>query len=301
MKPLLTLVCATLVVSLAVAGCGAQHAHAGSENTTADKAAPQPVEKGHAQVHGIRLYYEVHGPAGGVPLVLLNGGGSTIEVTYGRILPYLAQRRRVIALDEQNHGRSEHRAVPERFSDSANDVAELLRQLKIEHADVMGFSNGGSVAMQLALLHRGLVRKLIFAGSMTKKSGAPAQFWQSMASGTFEDMPQPLKDAFLAVNPDRAQLRDMYEKDAERMRNFVETSDDEVKSLTLATLIIAGDRDVSTPEHALELSRLLPNARLAILPGTHGAFLGELSGEERGTRYPELSAQLIENFLEDRY
>jgi pimeloyl-ACP methyl ester carboxylesterase len=292
---------AKLVLGLVLAGCSAQQAPAAAGTTVASKSVSQPSEKGHVEVNGIRLYYELHGPAGGVPLVLLNGGGSTIEVTYGQILPYLAQHRRVIALDEQNHGRSGHRRVPERFSDSARDVAELLRQLKIEQADVMGFSNGASVAMHVALLHRGLVRKLIFAGSMTKKSGAPAQFWEQMAKGTYADMPQELKAAFLAVNPDQAQLHDMYDKDSERMRNFVETSDDEVRSLNIPTLIIAGDRDVSTPEHAVELARLLPQARLLILPGTHGAFLGEELNKDRGAREPETSAQLIENFLEDRY
>jgi pimeloyl-ACP methyl ester carboxylesterase len=292
---------AKLVLSLALAGCGAPQAPAAASTTVAGKLESQPSEKGHADVNGIRLYYEVHGPVGGVPLVLLNGGGSTIEVTYGQILPYLARNRRVIALDEQNHGRSGHRTVPERFSDSARDVAELLRQLKIEQADVMGFSNGASVAMHVALLQRGLVRKLIFAASMTKKSGAPAQFWEQMAKGTYADMPQALKDAFLAVNPDQALLHDMYEKDSERMRNFVETSDAEVESLDIPTLIITGDRDVSTPEHAVELTRLLPQARLLILPGTHGAFLGDELNQERGARESEISAHLIENFLDGRY
>ena len=291
---------ATLIM-FALASCSAEEVPEASCTTLAAKPTSQPADKGFAEVNGIRIYYELHGPAGGVPLVLLHGGGSTIEVTYGRILPYLAQQRRVIALDEQNHGRSGHRTAAERFSDSAQDVADLLRQLGVKQADVMGFSNGASVAMQLALLHRGLVRKLIFAGSMTKKSGAPPQFWEQMAKGTFADMPQPLKDAFLAVNPDPAQLRDMYEKDAERMRNFVETSDDEVRTLTLPTLVISGDRDVPTPEHALELTRLLPNARLAILPGTHGAFLGEELNQNRVSREPELSAQLVDNFLEERY
>lgn len=257
--------------------------------------------KAYAQVNGIRLYYEVHGPAHGVPLVLLNGGGSTIEVTYGRILPYFARQRRVIALDEQNHGRSGHRAVPERFSDSADDVAALLAQLDVEQADVMGFSNGANVAMCLALQHRGLVRKLVFAAGMTKKSGAAPQFWAGMGNATFADMPQPLKDAFLAVNPDVALLHDMHAKDVERMQSFVEISDEAVKSLTIPTLIISGDRDVPSNEHAVELSRLLPHARLMILPGEHGTFLGELLGQDPGTRYPELSAQLIESFLEGRY
>ena len=286
---------------LSMTGCTHQ-VSAETRNTMANtKVDTTATVKAHAQINGIQLYYEVHGKAGGVPLVLLNGGGSTIEVTYGRILPYFAQQRRVIALDEQNHGRSGHRAIPERFRDSAEDVAALLKHLDIKQADVMGFSNGASVAMHLALQHRGLVRKLVFAASMTKKSGAAPQFWEGMSKGTFADMPQPLKDAFLAANPDVAQLHDMHEKDLERMQNFVETSDEDVKSLNIPTLIISGDRDVPTSEHAVELARLLPNARLMILPGEHGTFLGELLGPDRGTRYPELSAQLIENFLEERY
>jgi pimeloyl-ACP methyl ester carboxylesterase len=251
-------------------------------------------------VHGIPIYYELHGKASGVPLVLLHGGGSSIDVTYGRILPLLAQHRQVIALDEQNHGRSGHRDVPERFADSAEDVAALLHQLGVKRADVMGFSNGASVALQLALAQRGLVRKLIFAGSMTKKSGVPAQFWEAMQHGTFEDMPQPLKAAFLQVNPDQALLHDMYEKDSERMRSFVETSDDDVKSLNIPTLIVCGDRDVPTTEHAVELSRLFPDARLLILPGGHGTFLGEAPPQHDAVRYPELSAQLIQGFLDGK-
>lgn len=281
-------------VCLALVGCG------GAQLPPA-AAAPASPTRGYAEVNGIRLYYEVHGPNAGTPLVLLPGGGSTIETTYGRVLPYFAAHRRVIALDEQNHGRSGHRSIPERFTDSADDVAALLHQLGVAQADVLGFSNGGSVAMQLAIRHPAQVRKLVFAGSMTKKSGAPEQFWESMRNSSFADMPQALKDGFLAVNSDPAQLHDMYEKDAERMRNFVETSDEAMKSVTVPTLILAGDRDVSTPEHAVELLRLLPHARLLILPGGHGEFLGELLGGKSGFDYPELSARLVEGFLDERY
>ena len=103
--------------------------------------------------------------------------------------------------------------MPERFTASADDVAALLGQLEIEQADVMGFSNGASVAMQVAIRHPGLVRKLIFASSMTKKSGAPAQFWDAVSKATFADMPQPFKDAFLKVNPDPQKLHIMFERD----------------------------------------------------------------------------------------
>lgn len=283
-----------LAACVAIVGCAGQTPPAAS-------ARADSVERAYAQVNGIRLYYEVHGSAAGVPLVLLPGGGSTIETTYGRVLPYFAQHRRVIALDEQNHGRSGHRSIPERFTDSADDVAGLLEHLNVAQADVMGFSNGASVAMQLAIRHPARVRKLVFAASMTKKSGASAQFWEAMRNSRFADMPQPLKDGFLAVNDDPALLHDMYEKDVERMQNFVETSDEQVRSVNAPTLVLSGDRDVGTAEHAVELTRLLQHARLIILPGTHGEFLGELLTGNTRFEYPELSARLIEGFLDEKY
>jgi pimeloyl-ACP methyl ester carboxylesterase len=256
-----------------------------------------PMKSGFAPVNGISIYYQIHGQGGGVSLVLLHGGGSTIEVTFGKVLPLFARHRQVIAVDEQNHGRSGSRDVPERFTTSADDVAALLGHLGIEQADIMGFSNGASVAMQVAIRHPRLVRKLIFASSMTKKSGAPPQFWDAVGKATFADMPQPFKDAFLEVNPDPRRLHIMFERDAERMKNFVETSDEDVKSLKLPTLIIASDRDVPKPEHAVELARLIPGASLMILPGGHGEFLGDLLAGKEGSRYPELTVALIEDFL----
>ena len=288
-----------LVAGIALAGCSGSAASL--KPTPPSVAAPSatPVVKARAAVNGIQLYYEVHGDAAGTPLVLLHGGGSSIEVTYGQILPHFAQRRRVIALDEQNHGRSEHRNIPERFTDSADDVAALLRHLGIQQADVMGFSNGASVAMHVAVRHPGLVRKLVFAASMTKRSGTAAQFWEYIARGTFESMPQPLKDAHLKVDPDPTRLRDMYEKDAERMRSFVETPDAVVRTLALPTLIVSGDRDVPTPEHAVELFRLLPHARLLIVPGAHGELLGELGAGRHSARDAEVSAYLVQRFLDE--
>jgi pimeloyl-ACP methyl ester carboxylesterase len=288
---------AFMPTTLAFLLCGCGAARPGADVRTAAPAA-HPIERGHAAVNGIRIYYEVHGRAGDTPLVLLHGGGSSIDVTYGRVLPLFAQRRRVIALDEQNHGLSDHRSVPERFADSAEDVAALLQKLGVTRADLMGFSNGANVALEVAIRHPGLVRKLVFAASMTKRSGAAPQFWEMMSRSSFADMPQPLKDAFLKQVPDETKLRDMYEKDAERMRNFVEIGDDAVRSVRVPVLVIAGDRDVPTPEHALELSRLFPRAQLAILPGSHGEFLGEDAAGEPRSRYPEVSAWLIEAFLD---
>src|SRR5688500_353604 len=125
--------------ALALAGC-ARHAP-----MTTSKSAPRT--SGRAPVNGIDIYYEIHGEGAGTPLVLLHGGGSTIDVTYGEVLPLFARHRRVIAIEEQNHGRSGSRDIPERFTTSADDVAALLAHLQITKVDVMGFSNGASVAL----------------------------------------------------------------------------------------------------------------------------------------------------------
>jgi pimeloyl-ACP methyl ester carboxylesterase len=275
-------------------GCHSAHER-NSIMSTSDVGA---AKHGHLPVRGIRMYYEIHGEGGGVPLVLLHGGGSTIDVTYGRVLPLFARHRTVIAVEEQGHGRTTDRDARVRFDTSADDVAALLGQLQVERADVMGFSNGASVAMEVAIRHPALVRKLVFASSMTKRGGAAPQFWEFMARATFDDMPQPLKDAFLKVNPDPRKLRAMHDKDVERMQHFAEIGDDDVREVSAPTLIVLGDRDIPTLEHAVELTRLLPHAHLIVLPGGHGEYLGELIVANRSSRAPQWTVGLIEDFLD---
>ena len=257
----------------------------------------KPLESGHVPINGINMYYEVHGRQDGVPLVLLHGGGSTIEVTFGNVLPALAGRRRVIALEEQAHGRTTDRNTPVTFESSADDVAALLRHLQVDPADVFGFSNGASVALQVAIRHPELVRRMVFASSFTKRAGAQPQFWEFMKQADFSNMPQPLKDAFLKVNPDGQQLRTMHDKDAARMQSFTDIPDEALRSVRAPTLIVLGDQDIVTLEHAVELTRLISGARLLILPGGHGDYLGEAVMTQKHTRYPELTARLIDEFL----
>ncbi len=260
----------------------------------------KPIKTGHAPVNGIRMYYEVHGTGDGNPLVLLHGGGSTIDVTFGKVLPLFARTRTVIAVEERGHGRSTDREGPYTFEGSADDVAALLEYLQVGQADVFGFSNGASVALQLAIRHPAQVRKLVFASAMTRRDGARPELWEFMEQAEFSNMPQPLKDAFLRVNPDEEQLERMHDKDAARMRSFEDVPDELVRSVRAPTLIVLGDRDVVKPEHALELSRLIPDARLLILPGGHGDYLGEAVMMQSETRYPELTAGLIGEFLGSR-
>ena len=111
-------------------------------------------------------------------------------------------------------------------------------------------------------------------------------------------MPQPLKDAFLKVNPDPQKLRVMHDKDAERMRHFQDVGDDQLKTIRSHALIMIGDRDVVKPEHAIELSRLIPQSRLLMLPGGHGDYLGEIAAPPVDDRRLRASVELIEAFLD---
>lgn len=123
----------------------------------------QPKATGHyASVNGLKMYYEIHGT--GHPLVLLHGAFGTIDTDFGKVLPIFAKTRQVVAVEQQGHGRTGDVDRPLAFNQMAEDIAELLRQLKAENADFFGYSMGGGVAFQLALRHPGLVRKLVFAG-----------------------------------------------------------------------------------------------------------------------------------------
>lgn len=249
----------------------------------------------YAEVNGIRMYYEVHGS--GQPLVLIHGGGSTIQTSFGRLMPLLAKTRQVIAVELQAHGHTSDRDAPESFEQDADDVAELLRQLQVRTADVLGFSNGGSTALQVAIRHPGRVNKLIAISAIYRRDGMQPWFWDFMDQGSFADMPQLYKDAFLRINPDPAALRNMHDKDRARMLGFTDWKATDLQAITAPALIVASDRDVVRPEHALEMARLLPNGRLAVFLGGHGEFFGEAMSPHPESRVPELFAAMVEEFL----
>jgi pimeloyl-ACP methyl ester carboxylesterase len=250
----------------------------------------------YAHVNGLKMYYEIHGD--GFPLVLVHGGGSTIGTTFGRILPTLAKTHKVIAVEMQAHGHTADINRPLSFEQDADDIAALLKQLKINKADIFGFSNGASTTLQVAVRHPEVVNKIIVASTMYKKSGAFHGFWDMMAKAKFEEMPQAYKDAFLQINPDQDALYTMFKRDATRMQNFPEMTDEQIKSIKATALIIAGNMDVVTVEHAVEMHRNLEHSQLLIVPGGHGDYIGEISTVKQGvTDYPVL--KIIETFLKD--
>ncbi|MBS1601328.1 MAG: alpha/beta hydrolase [Bacteroidetes bacterium] len=247
-----------------------------------------------ANVNGIRMYYEIHGS--GSPLVLLHGGGSTIHTSFGRILPDLAKTHQVIAIELQAHGHTADRNAPVTFEQDAADVAELLQQLHIRRADIFGFSNGGQTALEIGIKHPGIVNKLVVASAFYKRDAVPAWFWKGFDDPKFSDMPQVYKDEYLKIK-DQAALMNMFQKDAQRMKNFKDWTDEEIRSIQAPTLVVIGDQDLPLPEHAAAMARLLPHGRLAILPGRHGEYFGEVLFAQKNSKEPEAFVEILNEFL----
>jgi pimeloyl-ACP methyl ester carboxylesterase len=157
---------------------------------------------GYAPINGLKMYYEIHGE-GRMPLVLIHGGGSTIDSTFGQLLPLLSSRNKVIAVELQAHGRTSDRETPESFEQDADDVAGLLKYLNASKANILGFSNGGTTTLQIAIRHPDLVNKIIVISSNYKERMIPG-FFEGMKNATLDNMPGPLKTAYLSVAPDKA-------------------------------------------------------------------------------------------------
>ncbi|MEX6689420.1 alpha/beta hydrolase [Danxiaibacter flavus] len=253
-------------------------------------------QKGYSEVNGIKMYYEIYGQ--GQPLVLLHGGGSTIQTTFGRVIPMLARHRKIIALELQAHGRTSDRNKDLSFEQDADDVATLLKNLNISKADFFGFSNGGTTTVQIAIRHPEIADKIILGSALCKRSGTPPEFWDFMNHARLENMPEKLKEAYMQVAPDPKGLQVMHDRDVKRMVNFKDIPDEQLKSIKAPALIVIGDKDVITPEHAVEMYRLIANSELAIIPGGHGDYIGEITTLKPNYKEEEFVIPMIEHFLD---
>ena len=262
-------------------------------STTASTLQAQETGK-YAEVNGLKMYYEIHGE--GYPLVLIHGGGSTIETTFGRILPALAKRNKVIAVEMQAHGRTADINREMTFEQDADDIATLLKQLGIGKANIFGFSNGASTTLQVAIRHPEIVNKIIVASTMYNRTGTFPGFWDMIQQATFEGMPQPYKDAFLRINPNKDALYAMYKRDITRMQGFKDIAREDIASITSPALVVCGNQDVVTVEHAVEMFRTLKHGQIAVFPGGHGDYIGELTTLGPG-HADHVALPVIEKFL----
>lgn len=253
-------------------------------------------KNGYSEVNGLKMYYEIHGQ--GKPIVLIHGGGSTIQTNFEKIIPLLSKNRKVIAVELQAHGRTNDRNADLTFEQDADDIATLVKNLNIDKADFLGFSNGGTTALQIAIRHPEIVDKMILCSALAKRNGVPDWFWGFMSQTKLENMPAQLKEGYKKVATDTNGLQVMHDRDAKRMVNFKDIPDEQIKSIKAPTLIIIADKDVITPEHAIELHRQIANSELAIIPGGHGQYIGEITTITPDFKESDLVVPMIEKFLD---
>jgi pimeloyl-ACP methyl ester carboxylesterase len=278
----------TLVISLAACT---------PTSTISSMSRSTPATPAHyANVNGLRMYYEDHGE--GRPLVLIHGGGSTVQTSFGVILPRLAHSHRVIAVEQQAHGHTADLDRPLSFEQMADDTAALLEQLQVRDADILGFSNGGMTTLQLAVRHPALIHRLVICSGFYAHAGfIPALREAFDQPPNADQMPKPLRDAYLAAAP-HPDLQAFVAKTVAMMRSFTDLSDDKLHAIEAPTLVMLGDQDVILPQHAVQLAKLVKRGQLAILPGAqHGTYLGVAESPPPDPRLLDIAFATIENFL----
>jgi pimeloyl-ACP methyl ester carboxylesterase len=218
----------------------------------------QPAEWHWAAIHGHRIYYAMQG--NGSTLVLLHGGGDSGEHSFARQLDIFSEHHRIVAPDQVGQGHTPDVSGPLTYTGMMDDTAALLHHLKLNRVDVVGFSDGGILALMLAVRHPELVRRLVISGVNIAPEGLNA-----------DDL-----DELRATQNPRPRTID------EKLAHLWLTSptESELSLPMLATieqpvLLISGDRDAITLEHTLKIFHALPQAELCVLPGTdHATFSG---------------------------
>ncbi|WP_405622923.1 alpha/beta fold hydrolase [Streptomyces sp. NBC_00076] len=232
-----------------------------------------PSSTGYAKVNGLEMYYERHGVEDGTkrPLVLLHGGVLTVDLTFAALLPTLADSRPVVAPELQGHG---HTADIDREITVpllASDVVALLDELGIPQADLFGFSLGELTALEVAARHPERVGHLVLAATQYSQDGYHDEVrtpdYTSPRLPSQDDF-QEMADAYAATAPHPERFQDLLAKCTGAAHAPLPWTADDLRALSSPTLLVVGDTDFVRVEHAAEMQRLIPGARLAVLPAT---------------------------------
>jgi pimeloyl-ACP methyl ester carboxylesterase len=231
----------------------------------------------YAPIGELNMYYEVHGQ--GRPVVLLHGAYQTAD-TMGELLRGLAETYQVIVPEMQAHGRTADVDRPITYEQMADDTAELVRHLGIENADFVGYSMGGAIGLQVAIRHPQLVRRLVMASSGFASDAAHPEALEMFPSISPEMFAgSPIEEEYQRIAPNPDDFPNLVWKLKELDTNEFSWPEDDIRAISAPTLIVVGDSDVVTLEHAVTLFRLrgggvmgdlsgLPDSQLAVLPGT---------------------------------
>lgn len=255
----------------------------------------KPSRHGHLPINGLSLYHEVYGEldrSNTSPLLLIPGAFMATDSMTSWVSAFAGERA-VIVFDQQGHGRTPDTPRKMSYEQFADDAAALLRALNVERADVMGYSQGGGVALQVALRHPTLVDKLVSLSATYRKDGwypSVLEGIEGLSATTFAGT--PVEKAFMEHTPDAAAFDAYLEKMKVLNIDDQNISDVQMRSISAKTMVIVGDADGVKPEHALAMFKLrgggdeeaaasgmlqkVPAARLVILPATsHIGIFGE--------------------------
>jgi pimeloyl-ACP methyl ester carboxylesterase len=233
---------------------------------------------GYASVNGLEMYYEIHGS--GQPLLLLHGALSATETSFGAILPALAESRQVISVEQQAHGRTADIDRPLRTAQMAQDTAALLQHIGIGQADVLGYSMGAGIAFELAIRHPEVVRKVVAISIAYNTDGFHPGLLAGLEGLRAEHLAgTPWQVEYARTAPRLEDYPELVAKVTDLNMNIPSWPAEAVSSIKAPVLIVIGDSDIVTPEHGVEMFRLLgggvvgdqvglPASQLAILPGT---------------------------------
>jgi pimeloyl-ACP methyl ester carboxylesterase len=256
---------------------------------------PRASRSGYLPINGLKLYYELYGELGKSktpPLLLMPGAFQSTDSMKPWVAAFAAKRS-VIVFDQQGHGRTADTSRKMSYEQFGDDAAALLRALKVERADVMGYSQGGGVALQLALRHPKLVNKLVSLSAAYRKDGwypAVSKGWERLNAKAFAG--SPVEGAFKKHTTDPKAFEAYIEKMKVLNINYQDITDAQMRALSAKTMVIVGDADALKLEHAVAMFKLrgggdeeagatgtltkVPAARLVILPATsHIAISGE--------------------------
>jgi pimeloyl-ACP methyl ester carboxylesterase len=233
---------------------------------------------GYAPVNSVRMYYEIHGK--GDPVVLLHGSFMTVPNNWMDAIAQLSKSRQVIAVEMQGHGRTADIDRDFSYEHLADDIAALLGYLKIKQTDVLGYSMGGGVAMQVAIRHPEKVRKVVSISAVFRHDGwvkEAVDAFPQIEPGMFQGSPIEAEYKRLSPTPDRFDtfIKRVIEMDIKPY----DFGADRLKATTAPILFIHGDADGVRLDHIAEMFRLKggdvfgdmrprSESRLAILPDT---------------------------------
>jgi pimeloyl-ACP methyl ester carboxylesterase len=211
-----------------------------------------------ARIHGHRIYYTERGE--GPTLVLLHGGGDSGEHSFVHQLDVFSERHHIVAPDQVGQGHTPEVSGPLSYTGMMEDTAALFKLLKLKHADVVGFSDGGILGLMLAIRHPELVRRLVVSGVNIAPEGLNAEDLEELRA---TQIPKPK-----TIDEKLAHLWLTSPTDSELSVALL-------AKITQPVLVISGDRDAITLEHTLTIFHALPSAELCVLPGTdHATFSG---------------------------